>query len=62
MHCNLIYYFHEIGHLGFQFFVIINNIVENIFVHAYWSKHLIIYLKTYQLFKKSSYWFTIGLI
>lgn len=50
MHDNLIYYSHVIGHSGFQGFAVINNIVESIFVHTSLSKHLIIYLKMYQLF------------
>ena len=57
MHYSLIYYLLVIDLLDFLFFfffAIINNIVENIFAHLSWSKHLIIYLKMYQLFKKSS--------
>ena len=57
MHYSLIYYLLVIDLLDFLFFfffAIINNIVENIFAHLSWSKHLIIYLKMYQFFKKSS--------
>ena len=57
MYYNLIYYLLVIDLLDFLFFfffAITNNVVETIFAHISWSKHLIIYLKMYQLFKKSS--------
>lgn len=50
MHGNLIYYFHVTGHLCFQVFAIVNNIVESIFVHTSLSRQLIIYLKMHHLF------------
>ena len=56
MYYNLIYYLLVIDLLDFLFFffAITNNVVETIFAHISWSKHLIIYLKMHQLFKKSS--------